>query len=339
LSASSRALLIEHVDAIGAAPDDARLHAAALSDAGFAVETIVLDAMSGDDLQYPAHRHRSRSGDEVLGADAEGLAALELHVRERQPALVVWAGAAPGGGTLARHLPRDVDALWWPTGHAPVNGHAGPLAPLGAELAPCEGSAHEPVRSQRPRLSLWDGPFALVPAPPGPEAATLLLEAFAHASSGRDEIDLVVLDHARPHVEAAARRLDIALRVHFVGRPPREAELAWLTTATVALVSGDAPISGGMLLRALGCGCPLLAVGGSAAPIGAWLEAGGCTWAQPASAAALATAIEAALDREDAVERARTRGRALSAASGAAALATRLRAALARAERPGRRAA
>jgi len=123
-----------------------------------------------------------------------------------------------------------------------------------------------------------------------------------------------------------------------VGPAPREAEAAWLCTASTALLTGDAPLSGGMLLRALGHGCAPVAVGAAAAPIADWLEKEGCAWSRPRDAEGIADAIEQALERTDAVQRARARGRETAAGHDVVALAARLGSALG-AGRPAARAA
>jgi hypothetical protein len=312
------------MDATGAAPADARARVLALRHAGYAVETIVLEGRDGDDLQYSTHERSAGAGVETIAPDAPGLRALGDRVRESRADCVLWAGCTVGGGAAARALPRDIEAFWWPTGHSPSGAAPGPLPELHGFAPPCGGSALEPVRVVRNRLSLWDGPFVLLPALPSEETASALFEGFASAASDRDEVDLVVLGHPGRGLEALAREHGIALRTHFVGPAPREAEAAWLCTASTALLTGDAPLSGGLLLRALGHGCAPVAVGAGAAPIADWLEAEGCAWSRPRDAEGIAGAIEQALDRTDAVQRARSRGRETAPCYDVVALAARL---------------
>ena len=316
MSRSQRVLLIEHVDATGGAPADVRARTLALREAGFTVEALVLDDRPADDLQFATNERRAGPGFDVLPGGEAGRRALAARVRASRADRVLWAGAAPGGGDAARALPEGIDAWWWPTGHAPD-----------------AASAAEPLAIGRNRLSLWDGPFVLVPAPPSDETAGLLLDAFAQAASGRDEVDLVVLDHPHPRLESLVRERGIGLRAHFVGPAPREAECARLATAALSLLTGDAPLSGGLVLRALALGSAPVACGAAAAPVADWLDALGCAWARPADAEGLATAIERALDRETEVQNARESGRDAARRLDTAALAARL------ASRPGSRAA
>ncbi len=325
MHAPTRVLLVEHLDAIGAAPADARLRTHALRAAGYAVEGLVVGSERADDLLFPLQERRVGTGFDVLESSTAGLAQLRSRVSASRAGLVLWASATPGGGDAARVLPGDRPARWWPTGFAPERMLAGPLAPLDASFAPLAGGAL-PDDDERRRLSLWDGPYALVVAPPAAATAAALIEAFAEATTDREETDLVVLDHPAPALEALARRTGVAQRVHFVGPAPREAEYAWLGSAALALVPGDQPLAGGLLLRALAAGCPLLPVGEAARPLGAWLAAQGLAWR--ASGTSVSAAIEAALEREAAVADASARGRELARAHGPQALTARLAAVL-----------
>jgi hypothetical protein len=269
LGLARRVLLIEHLDATGAAAADARQHAAALRAAGYEVEGLVLDGQRRVDLLFPARDRSTGAGFDFLAHDGSGT--LAARVRASRAPLVLWASAAPGGGEAARTLPAGTNALWWPTGHAPSSAATGPLLSLDAGLAPVGGSLGVDELPARRRLSLWDGPFVLVPSLPAARTAEAIVDAFASEADGVDEVDLVVLDHPDPGMERLARRAGVAQRVHFVGPAPREAEHAWLGTAVLALVGGDAALSGGLVLRALASGCPLLPAGEAAAPIADWL--------------------------------------------------------------------
>lgn len=324
LTRSRSVLLVEQMDATGAAPADARARVLALRHAGYTVETVVLQGDGGEDLQYSSRERPAGAGIETLAPDAEGLHALAALVRDRRPDRVLWAGCAPGGGSAASAVSQVAEAWWWPTGHAPAGVAPGPLPALQGFEPPCGGSALEPARAVRNRLSLWDGPFVLLPALPSEETASAVFEGFANAASDRDEVDLVVLGHPGRGLLALSRAHGIALRTHFVGPAPREAEAAWLCTASTALVPGDAMLSGGLLLRALGHGCAPVAVGAAAAPIADWLEETGCAWSRPRDAEGIAGAIEQALERADRVQRARARGRETAAGFDVAALTSRL---------------
>lgn len=328
LSSQTRVLLVEHVDATGAAPADARARAVACREAGFAVETLVLDSLPGDDLQFPERGERTGTTIDVLVDDERGRAQLRARIRASRADRVLWASACTGGGALAAEVVGERPASWWPTGHPGTHGSRGTLAALDPAFAPAEGCAWDADRTPRGRLALWDGPFVLVPARPSPASARLLLQGFAEACRDRDELDLVVLDHPRPEIESLARQSGVSLRVHFVGPAPREAELAWLATARAALVTGDAPLSGGLLLRALGAGLPVLAAGAPARPIGAWLEHCGAGPSARESARDLADALGGVLDRASGDSPWRQRARAAAAAHHPGALAARLAAAL-----------
>jgi hypothetical protein len=325
--------LIEHLDAIGSTSIDARHHAAALRAAGFDVEGLVLEGERGTDLLFPS-AHRSGPGYELI--ERERTATLTARVRESRASLVLWASATPGGGDAARALPAGRTALWWPTGHAPTNATAGPLAALDASLAPFDGAVLAGDALERRRLPLWDGPFALLPATPRARHAAALLESFARACE-EAEVDLVVLAHPEPGFEQLARRAGLAQRVHFVGPAPRVAEYAWLGTAAVTLFAGDAPLSGGLVLRALGAGSPLLAAGADAAPIERWLARHALTWG--AAGAPLHETLAAAFQRAPAMLAACERGRDVAAAHEARAVGARLAAALRHNGWPERRAA
>lgn len=307
-----RVLLVEHLDAMGAAPADARLRTALLRACGATVRVALLEPPREEDLEVdrgaPTRTPR-------LACDRAGLRALAAVIAEARPDLLLWACASEGGGTAARIVPHGQRAMWWPTGFGDPLAGAGPLAALGAAhegdaLAWC---ATEPLRAGRGQLPLWDGDYVLVPQPLAGLAGVRALEWYAEAAYDRAELDLVVLAQAQPEFERHAERLGIGLRMHFVGPAPRDAELAWVHGASVAMLAGDAAISGGFVLRALAGGCPLLAIG-DGAPMRAlarWLEQRGCALAD--SDADSAAALEQALERTAATERVRVAGRAAAA--------------------------
>ncbi len=328
MNSRTRVLLVEHLDATGAAPADARARALALRKAGCTVEVVLLDGRADDDLLYRSADRRTGPGTEALVPNANGLRALAARVRDSGAPLVLWAGAAPGGGTAAAALAGIPGARWWPSGHAPAGTAAGPLRALPGFGPPCGASAVEAPRSSRQRLSLWDGPFVLVPAPLSEATARETFDGFAAAAAGRDEVDLVVLDHPRRRLESLARAAGMDVRTHFVGPAPREAEVAWLVTAAAVLVPGDAPVSGGLLLRALSAGTAPVPVGAAAGPIADWLGTTGCLWARPRDAEGIAGALGRALDREDGPRQAGEHAREAAQAWRPAALAARIEASL-----------
>lgn len=321
MSLSPRVLLIEHLDAIGAAPSDARLRASALRAAGAHVEVIVLDTDRGEDLQYGSVSHRREPG-VILWHAHHAAGPLGRFAREKRFDFALWA-SAHASDPLAGQLPGALPAYHCSTGFTPHAIREKALPALDAGLDPCAGSAFDPARAQRGRLSLWDGPFVLAPTPLTSEPGRAVLEAFALAASDRDEVDLVVLDHPRAPLEALARQLGIDLRVHFVGPAPREAEAAWLQTASVALLAGEQAISAGIVLRALTSGCPLLPVGEEAGPLAGWLLARGLAPFAGADGDLLGDALEAVLTAGPRIDLLRSRGRAVGERYTLAALTER----------------
>lgn len=320
-----RVLLVDQLDAAGAAPEDARARALALRRAGFDAETLLLEGGEGDDLQYGPRDAGPGLG--RIEPDGASPAAIEARLRARRPACVVWASAAPGGGPLARAAARVAPAHWWPTGHAPAGAPAGPLAPLAGFAPPDGGTPPDAPRTPRVRLSLWDGPYVLVAAPLAERGADEVLTAFARVASETDT-DLVVLGRPGPALESLARGHGLGPRVHFVGPAPRDAEAAWLACAACVLVPGDAPVSGGLLVRALALGVVPVPAGEAAAPIGAWLASACGACVRPRGADALAGALSAALAGGATARLARERARAAAAALGSRDLPARLAAAL-----------
>jgi hypothetical protein len=335
LATHTRVLLIEHLDANGAAPIDARHHAAALRSAGLCVDALIVEGERGSDLLFPASGRRTSAGFEVLSSRDGAL--LAERVAAAHAEVVLWASASRGGGELARTLPGKPTPLWWPTGLAAGGAASGPLPALDAALAPIEGALLADDSLDRRRLSLWDGPFALMPALPARRDAATLLEAFADASEASAEIDLVVLAHPEPGFEQLARRAGVGQRVHFVGPAPREAEHAWLGTASALLACVEQPLSGGLVLRSLDAGCPVLPFGSGGIPLERWLQPRGLIWAP--EGASLADALAAAVRREPAVLATRARGREEASRHGMRELGARVAAALRASRPPERRAA
>ena len=323
---SHRLLLVEQLDAIGASRSDVRPRAQILRHAGLDVRTLAISSEDDDDLQHGTSE-RAQPGLDCLSPReaAEGVSrtAAEWHADG-----IVWVSATPGGGELARSLRGHCPAWWWPSGWAAMP-EAGPLSACAPELDPGDAAAADSDRGRASRLSLWDGPYALVATPMGAGEAELLFDAFARAADQRDEVDLVLLDRHDAALERVAREAGLEQRVHFVGRAPREAESAWLQNARVAFVTLAEPLSAGLVRRSLGLGCPLLAVGHAAEPVAGWLRGHGASWSRPGVGTLAWDTVADALHRTPAVGAAIQRGRALAAQGPAPEVAAGLRAALA----------
>ena len=315
-----RILLVEHLDAIGSSLTDLRPRAHVLRNMGFDVRMAAIAAEGEGDLQH-GNVERRQTGIEHYD-EASGTGLVRRAVETWNADAVVWASAAPGGGDAARALGSEVTAWWWPSGWS-TSRATGPLPRLAPELGPGDACVLEAERPKSARLSLWDGPYALVASPLKPTDAEHLFDGFARAADRRDEIDLVLLDHPDPELEALARAAGIAQRVHFVGPAPREAEHAWLQHARVTFVTLQRPLAAGLALRALAAGCPLLPVGNAAEPVRAWLASEGATWAKPDRSRLAWDTVAAALARTPAVETAIARGRACAADCTGASLAAR----------------
>jgi hypothetical protein len=273
------------------------------------------------DLQYGAIE-RPQPGIECLDA-ADAVAGVSFAAADHRAQLVVWASAGARGGALAREASGGRPAWWWPSGWAAPGG-VGALPELAPGADPGELALADTDRTRPKRLSLWDGPYALVASPMRAADAERLFDGFARAADQRDEVDLVVLEDPDPALESVAREAGLHQRVHFVGRAPREAEEAWLLHARLTFVTLHRPVAAGLVRRALGAGCPLLAVGAGAGPLAAWLRAHGLAWEREARTRLAWNRIAAALGRTPAVEAAVQRGRALAAADTAPSLTARV---------------
>ena len=320
MTTTPRILLVEHLDAIGSSLTDLRPRAHLLRNMGFDVRMAAIASEGEGDLQH-GNAERRQSGIEHLD-EARGTELVRRAVETWVADAVVWASSAPGGGEAARALGSDTTAWWWPSGWS-LSRASGPLPRLAPELGPGDACVLEGERPKSARLSLWDGPYALVASPLKPADAEHLFDGFARAADKRDEIDLVLLDHPDPELEALARR-----RPHEVNalRDPgraREAEHAWLQHARVTFVTLHRPLSAGLVMRALAAGCPLLPVGSGSEPVRTWLASQGVTWGKPDRARLAWDTVAAALARTPAVETAITRGRACAAACTGASLAAR----------------
>jgi glycosyltransferase involved in cell wall biosynthesis len=332
VESNARILLVEHLDAIGASLADLRPRAQVLKQLGAEVRMMALTSEADHDLQHGTAERRQpdiERLDESHGGDAV------RHAAEAWEAdAIVWASAAPGGGESAQALGSRSAVWWWPTGWS-ASRTSGALAALAPGLTPGDACVVDGERPRGPRLSLWDGPYALAASPLRPADAEHLFDGFARATEQRDEVDLVVLDDPDAELEALARRAGIGQRVHFVGRAPREAECAWLLHARVAFVSLQRPLAAGLVVRALAAGCPLLPLGSASEPVSEWLREQGAAWSKPGRARLGWDTVAAALGRTPAVETAVARGRARASEPNTAALASRFAGVLAAARGSG----
>jgi len=329
LGQSHRLLLVEQLDAIGASTSDVRPRAQHLRNSGLEVRTLAIAPEGDDDLQHGTSERPQPGLDcfsPIDAAERVNRTAAEWHADA-----IVWVSATRGGGEIARSLSDRAPAWWWPSGWSAAR-EAGPLSPFAPGLTPADASPADAERGRTSRLSLWDGPYALVATPMAAGEAEELFDAFARAADQRDEVDLVVLDRHDAALERLARSAGLEQRVHFVGRAPREAENAWVQNARVSFVTLAEPLSAGLVRRSLGSGCPLLAVGRDAEPVSDWLRAHGVSWSRPGAGRLAWDSVADALHRTPAVETAIQRGRALVAHGLAAEVTTRLRAALAGAQ-------
>lgn len=295
-------------------------------------------------------------------ADHAAAATTELHVEDdaRGRAAVarfvaantidtVFVASASGGPSF--DLPQSVRLIRWPTGSAVTSGlgsHRGTtLLPVTADgstdPAPWIGWNALDSNARTSALPIWDGDYLLCPtALPGRSGAAAL-DAFTSIARAWSGIELVVLSDPDLRLVERARRLDVGPRIHFVGQAERSAEWAWWAHAAAGWLPADVPVSGGLVLRALATGCPLVAStevepGRS---IARWLEGHGLSTTQTGPAAAL----NALLERGPEVKTIVARGRAVASDHDVRALSARLAGALAIADadakvsRAGRRAA
>jgi len=332
-----RALLVEDLDAVGSAACDAETHAAALRAAGWTVHTtIVGPAAEGADAAL------APPGPQPLTRDASLGAGLADAVRRARADAVFVASAAPGGGDVGARLRDAARAWWWPTAFTVSPDASGALESLpgDARLDPTALAVAEVPRGGRGLLPLWDGDFVLSPGPLQGDAGRIALEAFARLDDEWSAVDFVVLAHPDAEFESTARRLGVGARVHFAGPATRGAEHAWLNSTSALLLGGNAPLSGGLVLRALACGAPLLPCGANGVP-GAVRERVSFLGCAPLAAHTLdeaARALTRALSRDVLTEQSRNAGRRVAAEFGADTLAARAIACL-HVVRPQRRAA
>lgn len=343
-----RVLLVESLDASGSDRADARDRCAALRALGAVVRVAVMHP-AGEGSGIGAGQAISTSGAFAeWDAGPTGLARLHEFAVEGRFDLILVAAAGSGGGRCARAVGIGAPLRWWPTGLAPAPGWGARWGLARASLPPLPAPARDPAVPEcdtspglawssvsgrpaaRGRLTLWDGEYLLSPLPLGPEDGSRLLEGFAALDDDWCALDLVVLSEPQPAFEREARARGIGPRVHFVGRAPREAEWAWWAHARGAVIAGAGAVSGGLLLRGLKAGCPLMVMdsGPVGAAIRAWLERRGGLGAQPAPDRAPRASLARLLERGAEVEDARARGRELAAEHDWSRLSARLAAAL-----------
>jgi len=327
-----RVLLVEWLDAIGSDAADARGRRSALRSAGAVVRvaTVVPGCGAG------AVGAETPGAGAVVECDAgpEGLEFLRRFAREGRFDLILLAAATPGGGRVAEALEGAAPAHWWPTGMAHASDWRArwgfgprPALPAMAETrrggsideapAGLAWSSVESPSSGRPRLTLWDGDYLLGILTLAGGEGSRVLTAFASLASAWSGVDLVVLADPHPAFEREARALGIATRVHFVGPAPREAEWAWWAHASGAILAGGGTFSGGLVLRGLAAGCPLIVASpdGLWRPVSSWLTHHGCTpWSNGGEGDGLSGALLRVLEQGPTVAGAVARGRALAGA-------------------------
>jgi putative intracellular protease/amidase len=321
-------LLVDLVDAIGADPADTRERVQLLRRAGHTVRAIALGR--------GAHAADAPVDEVAMWTrDRAALGRLREVAKAGRFERVVIAGGDGDAAELQWTLRGTAPLRHWPTAFAPGGRWrslvAGPaVTPLfaahdaGAAERIMSGCAFE--RSARGRLGLWDGDYVLAPLPLAGAVGEAVLRAFADVAAERSELDLVVLAEATPWITRHAEALGIGTRVHCAGLAPRDAEWAWWSHASAAVLGGNAAFAGGLVLRALAASCPLVVPRDAAAcaAAGEWLTSRGATpWGMP-DPAALAAVLETLLARDAAVETAVECGRAVAARHDAATLVERL---------------
>lgn len=301
------------------------MRTAVLHAAGHAVRAVVVDP-----------RLTRVPGVDTVPDDELGRTELREILEDADPDQVLVASAAPGGGIVGRWVSDVEQVHWWPTAIGSSRATTGPLEALPSDVASpgLHWATLEYSRLRRSQLPLWDGDYVLAPASLEGRSGELAVRAFGQLCDVNDALDMVVLADPQPRFVDLARELGIGLRVHFAGRAPRDAEIAWLTSATAVLIAGDGPLSAGLLLRALACRCPLIPVVGGALTdeVQPWLAAHGLesgVIAREGDVEVLCQAADGALERDRVLDR----GRALAHAATTALAASRLEAAFAAEER------
>ena len=345
-----RMLLVDVIDAAGAEIADVEARASLLRSAGAAVHTV---AVVPEGHEPPADAATATLSE--IRTDRQGVPA---RVRERAIAfapdrLVIAGSDAAGGGAIARALAGAVPVHHWPTGWASRPGWrealrfprrrvpglfaiAGRAADTGVDpvddvlagcactiaIGPAAGSVSGMATTcwRRRRSPRVPGRVFSMPSPPSRRTATGSISS-SSPSRTRDWSP-----RPRPSASAIAFTSPAARRA----RP----KWAWWAQASAAVLAGEGAVTGGLVLRGLISGCPLVAAApsGPAARIGAWLVREGCApWNTRADE--LSATLERVLERGPSVDDAVTRGRAIAARFDDAALLARLAAVLS--ARPG----
>lgn len=341
MTSGGRVLLLDVLDSTGSDFTDVRDRTALLRAAGASVTALAI----GANLD-PEAKGLGR-GSLVAEPGAPALRAARALATSAQFDLAIVAAAAPQGGAVGRSLPAALPLTWWPTGLAKEGGWLDRLAgTLGGRkvstlfasapdpdpqiLTALAGSYVEAPASRRATLPLWDGDIVLAPEGFAEPHGPLAWAAFATLAEEWSELDLVAWSHPRAADEALGRRFGAVARVHHVGPPPRMAEWAWWSQARAVVLTGSGLVSGGLALRALAAGCPILFVGEEDAfgGLARELRARGCAWQVTPDARVLADELSRLLTRGPDVVAAVERGRILAAHHDRSALAARVAAAL-----------
>jgi hypothetical protein len=348
VTSGGQILLLDVLDSTGADFTDVRDRTALLRDAGARVTALAI----GTNLD-PEAKGLGR-GSLVAEPGTPSLRAARVLATSGSFDLAIVASAAPQGGPLGRSLPASLPLAWWPTGLPRGASWLGRLArslggrevsmmfasaadPKSPTVPALAGSFVEAPASRRATLPLWDGDIVLAPEGFGEPHGPLAWAAFAALAETWTELDLVTWSHPRPADDALNRRFGAGARIHQVGPPPRMAEWAWWTQARAVLLTGSGPISGGLALRALAAGCPILFVGeeGAFGGLASDLRRRGCAWHAVPDARVVTDELSRLLARGPNVTTAVERGRILAAHHDRSALAARVSAALAPLSPPG----
>ena len=317
------------MDAVGAAAQDVLARVVALRGAGDTVRAIVV---GGDRAVADGTPAESATGVRRVVDDAACGACVRALFPRSAPDLAIVASA--GEAPLQDWLPPGTRCAWWPTAllapqdtrmrwrQVPALNSPEPTDVLDCSIA-------ESPRGGRTLLPLWDGDYVLAAGPLEGASGVAALEAFAAVAGEYDAHDFVVLADPQPEFEVRARALGIGPRVHFAGAARREAEHAWLGSASALLIAGNAPLSAAMLLRAMARRAPVLPMGSDGVPgiVARWLD--GNDYAAAPQGGGSGEWLEAVLRRSPATVEAIGRGLALVAARPPQALNRRVVEALA----------
>lgn len=341
MSSGGRLLLLDVLDSTGSDYTDVRDRSALLRGAGAHVTALAI----GTNLD-PEAKGLGR-GSLVAEPGAPSLRAARVLATSAEFDLAIVASATPHGGAVGRALPASLPLAWWPTGLSREAGwldrlartlggrgistlFASAEAPESQRVDALAGSFVEAPASRRATLPLWDGDIVLAPEGFGEPHGPLAWAAFAALAEQWSELDLVTWTHPRTADEALSRKFGAAARIHQVGPPPRMAEWAWWTQARAVVLTGNGLVSGGLALRALAAGCPILFVGeeGAFGGLACELRRRGCAWQAIPDARVVTDELSRLLEHGPEVAAAAEQGRILAARHDRSALAARVAAAL-----------